>query len=64
MSVLRLFERSFKNVHGLTLTPVYDKVAIRLYVTKDEGRTRGPFYGGKKDMFDKNFASAKLRSWQ
>lgn len=59
-----MFERSFKNVHGLTLTPVYDKVAIRAYVTKNEGRTRGPFYGGKKDMFYKNFASAKLRSWQ
>lgn len=43
MSVLRLFERTFKNVNGLTLTPVYDKVVIRSYVTKEEGRTRGPF---------------------
>lgn len=64
ISVLRMFERSFKNVYGLTLTAVYDKIAIRSYVTKEEGRTRGPFYGGKKDMFDSNFAKAKLRSWQ
>lgn len=64
MSVLRTFEKTFKNVSGLTLSPVYDKIAIRSYVTKKEGRIRGPFYGGKKDMFDRNFASAKLRSWQ
>lgn len=60
MSVLRTFEKTFKNVSGLTLSPVYDKIAIRSYVTKKEGRIRGPFYGGKKDMFDRNFASAKL----
>ena len=59
-----MFERSFKNVLGLILKTVYDKVAIRSYVTKEEGRTRGPFYGGKKDMFDSNFTKAKLWSWQ
>ena len=37
MNVLRLFDRTFKNVHGLILTPVYDNITIRLYVTKNEG---------------------------
>lgn len=62
--VLRLFAASFKNISGLTLSPVYDKIAIKNYVTKGEGRTRGPFYGGKAVMFDNKFASATLRVWQ
>jgi len=63
-SILKLFEITFKNVAGLTLSPVYDKVAIKAYVTKDEGRTRGPFYGGRREVYDKQMASAKLRKWQ
>lgn len=63
-SVLKAFEMTFKNIGGLTLTPVYDKVAIKSYVTKPEGRTKGPFYGGKKDMYSREFATAKLRKWQ
>lgn len=63
-SVLKLFELTFKNVGGLTISQVYDKVAIKSYVTKDEGRTKGPFYGGKKEMYDKQMASCKLREWQ
>ena len=59
--VLKAFELTFKNVGGLTLTPVYDKVAIRSYVTKVEGQTKGPFYGGKKDMYSQEFATTKLR---
>jgi len=63
-SVLKLFELTFKNVSGLTISSVYDKVAIKSYVTKEEGRTKGPFYGGKKEMYDKQMATCKLREWQ
>jgi peptidyl-tRNA hydrolase len=63
-NVLKLFEATFKNISGLTLSPVYDKVAINSYVTKSQGRTRGPFYGGKKEMHDKEMGAAKLRLWQ
>jgi peptidyl-tRNA hydrolase len=55
---------TFKNVAGLTLSPVYDSLAIKSYVTKDEGRVKGPFYGGKKEMFDKQMAKSNLRKWQ
>lgn len=63
-AVLELFKTTFKNIGGLTLNPVYDKVAIKSYVTKAEGRTKGPFYGGKNEMHDREFASKKLRKWQ
>ena len=63
-NVLKTFEMTFKNVGGLTLSPVYDKVAMRSYVTKDSGRTRGPFFGGKKEMYDSEVAATKLRKWQ
>jgi peptidyl-tRNA hydrolase len=63
-SVLKTFEMTFKNVAGLTLSPVYDSLAIKSYVTKDEGRVKGPFYGGKKEMFDKQMAKSNLRKWQ
>jgi len=63
-SVLKLFELTFKNVSGLTISSVYDKVAIKSYVTKEEGRTKGPFYGGKKEMYDNGMAACKLRRWQ
>jgi hypothetical protein len=33
-------------------------------VTKEEGRVKGPFYGGKKEMYDKHFATSKLGKWQ
>jgi hypothetical protein len=63
-ATLRLFQGEFKNISGLTITPVYDKVAINKYVTKETGRVDGPFYGGKNCMYDKQFASMKLRKWQ
>ena len=62
--VLGLFDKTFRNIGGLTLSPVYDSLAIRAYVTKSEGRVKGPFYGGKKEMYDERFASSKLRKWQ
>ena len=46
--VLGLFEKTFKNVVGLMLSPVYDKVTIKSYVIKEQGPVKGPFYGGKK----------------
>lgn len=63
-ATLELFKGRFKNVSGLTLTPVYDKLAIKSYVTKSEGRTKGPFYGGRKSVYDNKFAKAELRVWQ
>jgi hypothetical protein len=63
-STLDLFRERFKNVSGLTLSPVHDRFAINAYVTKDEGRTRGPFYGGKNNCFDTNMAKTPLRHWQ
>ena len=62
--VLDMFRLRFKNVSGLTLSPVYDKLAIKSYVTKLEGRVKGPFYGGIQEMHDKKFADATLRVWQ
>ena len=62
--VLQIFEEQFKNVAGLTLNKVYDKVALYAYVTKSEGRVSGPFYGGVNDMYDTTVAGTELRSWQ
>ena len=64
LKVLGLFGASFKNISGLTLNAVYDKVAIASYVTKPEGRTKGPFYGGKLEMYDTNISKSKLKNWQ
>lgn len=63
-ATLELFQQRFKNISGLTLKPVYDKVAIQAYVTKPEGRVKGPFYAGKKELFDMNTSTNKLRDWQ
>ena len=62
--VLSLFRSRFKNVGGLTITPVYDKLAIQAYVTKVEGRVKGPFYAGKNNINDLEFSKMKLRKWQ
>ena len=62
--VLSLFRNRFKNVGGLTITPVYDKLAIQAYVTKLEGRVKGPFYAGKNEMHNIEFSEMKLRKWQ
>lgn len=65
IGVLRLFQDYFnKPCHGLTLTPVYDAVAIRDYVTKEEGRVSGPYYVGRNEVYDTKFAEKKLRGWQ
>lgn len=61
---LELFKQRFKNISGLTLTPVYDKVAINAYCEKQEGRVKGPFYAGKKEFYNMDVANSKLRNWQ
>lgn len=62
--VLRLFETTFKNVAGLAVSSVYDKVVIKAYVVKTEGGTKGPFYGGKEEVYDKKMSAVKLYKWQ
>lgn len=62
--LLDQFKKAFDNVSGLTLKPVYDKVAIQAYVTKTEGRVDGPYYGGKNEMFDPKLSEIPLRPWQ
>lgn len=62
--VLKLFSARFKNISGLTLNPVYDKIALAAYVTKEEGRIEGPFYGGKSEMFNADYAQNTLKNWQ
>ena len=64
IKTLELFKLKFKNVAGLTISPIYDRVAIKAYVTKDEGRISGPYYGGKKEMYSKQESNLKLRPWQ
>lgn len=61
---LELFREGNTNIAGLTISPVYDKVAIKAYVTKDEGRIEGPFYGGKDDMHSAKESKMELRPWQ
>ena len=61
---LDLFQKHFKNISGLTISPVYDKISISRYVTKSEGRIEGPFFVGRSDTYDMKFSSAVLRDWQ
>lgn len=61
---LRLFEQNFKNITGLTILPVYDRLALEAYVTKDETRIEGPYYGGKNQVYDNELAAVPLRNWQ
>lgn len=64
ISVLKLFQTRFKNCCGLTLSPVYDRKAINQYVTKEEGRVRGPYFIGREEMFNSDFSKSNLRDWQ
>lgn len=61
---LNSFKESFKILDGLTLQPVFDKVALEKYVTKTEGRVDGPYYGGKNEKYDEQMAKSELRPWQ
>jgi hypothetical protein len=64
IATLNLFRAYFKNTSGLTLKPVYDMVAIQKYVTKEEGREKGPFKAGVNYMFDEEMSKKPLRHWQ
>lgn len=61
---LELFQKHFKNISGLTVSPVYDKIAISKYVTKLEGRIEGPFFIGESNTYNMKFHDAVLRDWQ
>lgn len=63
-ATLNLFKSRFKNIIGLTLKPVYSRLAIQAYVTKPEGRVKGPFYAGKNELHDLGFSKMQLRKWQ
>jgi len=62
--LLELFQQSFKNVSGLTLSKIYDKKAAMEYASKQDTRVKGPFYVGKKEKFSEEFASMTLLPWQ
>jgi len=62
--VLEMFKETFKNVSGLTLNKVYDKVAVANYTTKSIGRVDGPWYCGKKENYDEELSMSELRAWQ
>jgi len=64
VATLKVFSDYFGNISGLTLKPVYDRVAINAYVSKEEGRVSGPYYAGKNVSFDINMAETPLRTWQ
>lgn len=62
--VLKLFAGQFKNTSGLTLSPVFDKLALSKYVTKEGTRESGPYFCGREELFDQDFAAMELRPWQ
>jgi hypothetical protein len=57
---LNRFKVWFKNVSGLTLTPVHSREAVEAYVTKEEGRIRGPFHVGSEEKYDPIMANLPL----
>ena len=63
-ALISKIQERFPNIHGLTLSPVHDKLAIHNYVTKTDGRVEGPFYGGTQEAYSTEMAKAKLRGWQ
>jgi len=63
-ATLKMFEMYFGNDYGLTLNPVGDRLATNNYVTKEEGRVKGPFKAGRDYMFDEEMSKKPLRHWQ
>ena len=59
--LLNLFEESFGNVSGLTLSKVHDKKAVMKYASKLDTRIKGPFDVGKKEKFDERYAAMAAR---
>lgn len=62
--LLDLFQQTFRNVSGLTLSKIYDKKAAMEYASKQDTRVKGPFYVGQKEKFSEKFAAMILRPWQ
>jgi hypothetical protein len=59
-----IFRERFKNVDGLTTTPVCSRVGADNYCTKEETRVSGPYYVGKNQNYDEIMANTKLKNWQ
>jgi hypothetical protein len=63
-ATLKMFQMYFGDDYGLTLNPVGDRLATNQYVTKEEGRVKGPFKAGRDYMFDEEMSKKPLRHWQ
>ena len=60
-----MFHERFKCISGLILSKTYSKDAAEAYVTKIKTRVEGPFYAGKKNKFNEEFANSMiLKPWQ
>lgn len=59
-AVLNLFHERFKCISGLILSKTYSKDAAEVYVTKIETRVESPFYAGKKNKFNEEFANSLI----
>ena len=59
-----VFRERFKNVDGLTISPVWNRVATDSYCTKEDNRVSGPYYVGKNQNYDEIMANTKLKNWQ
>ena len=63
-NVLAIFESRFKNIAGLTISPVANREAIHNYVIKEETQAGKINYCGVKEVYDQEFANTSLREWQ
>ena len=65
MNVKRLFEGRFRNICGLTLSRPHQIKDALNYVTKTETRLEGPYYCGRKSVYDHELAATMvLKPWQ
>lgn len=63
-TVLNLFSVYFGDNYGVSLSPVGNKEGIIRYVTKEEGRLKGPYKAGKNCIFDIEMSKIPLKHWQ
>lgn len=63
-TVLNLFSSYFGDYHGVSLSPTGNMEGALRYVTKEEGRVKGPFKAGKNHLFDIKISQTPLRDWQ
>lgn len=65
VAFLNLFKKHFDNIGGLTISPVRNKEGLEDYVMKSEGRVKGPFFLGNKNIKQQfSMKQSKLRAWQ